>query len=128
EPLTAGRQAFLQAEPREQSRGIDDATPSAFVPNMGGEVAWLPDEANRDFVGNEFLLWLWYVLDAEADALALSDQSEATVMLARSLVLECPRGQTGRESIASEAPAKLPEAHRAVQAGKLPRKAGSEGP
>jgi hypothetical protein len=45
-------------------------------------------------------------------------------MLARSLVLECPRGQTGRESITSEGPAKLPEAHRAIQAGKLPRKAG----
>src|SRR5438105_4070222 len=43
---------------------------------------------------------------------------------ARSLVLECPRGQTGRESITSEGPAKLPEALRAIQAGKLPRKAG----
>src|SRR5947209_6142722 len=91
EPLTAGRQAFVQAEPRDQSRGVDDAAPSAFVPNMGGEVAWLPDEANRDFLGNEFLLWLWYLLDSESDTLTLSDQSEATVMLARSLVLECTR-------------------------------------
>ena len=124
EPLTAGRQAFLQAEPRDQSRSVDDASPSPFVPNMAGEVAWLPDEANRDFLGNEFLLWLWYVLQNESDTLKLADDSEATVMLARSLVLECPRGQTGRESITSEGPAQLPEAHRAIQAGKLPRKAG----
>src|SRR5207248_8303632 len=64
------------------------------------------------------------LLDSESDTVTLSDQSDATVMLARSLVLECPRGQTGRESITSEGPAKLPEALRAIQAGKLPRKAG----
>jgi hypothetical protein len=45
-------------------------------------------------------------------------------MLARTLVLECPLGQTGRESISSDGPAKLPEALRAIQAGKLPRKVG----
>jgi hypothetical protein len=45
-------------------------------------------------------------------------------MMARNLVLECPRGQTGRESISSDAPGRLPEARRAIQSGKLPRKAG----
>jgi hypothetical protein len=45
-------------------------------------------------------------------------------MLARNLVLECPRGQTGRETISSDAPSRLPEARRAIQSGKLPRKAG----
>ena len=45
-------------------------------------------------------------------------------MLARTLVLECPRGETGKESITSDGPTRLPEALRAVQAGKLPRKVG----
>ncbi len=121
----AGRQAFHQAEGRDQARNVDDASPSAFVPGSAvSEVAWLPDEANRDFLGNEFLLWLWYVLDSESDTLELADRSEATAMFARTLVLECPRGQTGRESILSAGPTRLPEARRAVQAGKLPRKAG----
>jgi hypothetical protein len=125
EPLNAGRQAFLLAELREQTRGIDDAGPAAFVPGSGKPVvAWVADETSRDFLGNEFLLWLWYVLDEESDTLKLSDDSEVTAMFARNLVLECPRGQTGRESITSDAPTKLPEARRAVQAGKLPRKAG----
>jgi hypothetical protein len=84
----------------------------------------VPDEASRDFLGNEFLLWLWYVLDAESDTVGLEDGSEVSVMLARTLVLECPRAQTGRESIQSDAPGRLPEARRAIQAGKLPRKAG----
>jgi len=125
ELLGAGMQAFLQAEARNQTRGVDDATLAAFVPGKPvSEVAWLPDEGNRDFLGNEFLLWLWYVVDNEADVLALADKSEVTVMFARTLVLECPRGQTGKESITSDGPASLPEAHRAIQAGKLPRKAG----
>ena len=121
----AGKQAYLQAEGRDQARNVDDAAPAVFVPGTAvSEVAWLPDEANRDFLGNEFLLWLWYVLDSESDTLELADKSEVTAMLARTLVLECPRGQTGKESIQSEGPARLPEARRAVQAGKLPRKAG----
>lgn len=125
EPLNAGRQAFLLAELREQSRGIDDAGPAAFVPGSGAPiVAWVPDETSRDFLGNEFLLWLWHVLDAESDTLSLSDNSEVTAMFARTLMLECPRGQTGRESITSDGPTRLPEARRAVQSGKLPRKAG----
>ncbi len=64
------------------------------------------------------------MLEAESDTLTLSDGSVATAMLARSLVLECPRGQTGRESIRSDSPPALPEARRALQAGKLPRQAG----
>lgn len=125
EMLSAGRQAFTQAETRSQSRNVDDASPAVFLPGVSAaEVAWIPDENNRDYLGNEFLLWLWYVLDAESDTLVLADKSEAAVMLTRTLVLECPRGQTGKESITSDGPTRLPEAMRAIQSGKLPRKVG----
>ena len=125
EPLGAGRQMFRLAEVRQQTRGVDDAGPAPFVPGLTpSEVAWLPDEANRDFLGNEYLLWLWYMLDADKDTLKLGDGSKAAVMLAKTLVLECPRGQTGRETITSDGPTRLPEARRAIQSGKLPRKVG----
>jgi hypothetical protein len=125
EPLTAGRQAFRLAEPRQQTRGVDDAAPSPFVPGSSpSEVAWLPDEASRDFLGNEFFLWLWFQLDGDADGIPLPDGSEVAVLLTRTLMLECPRGQTGRETIASDGPTRLPEARRAIQAGKLPRRLG----
>lgn len=125
EALHAGIQAFRLAEVREQTRGVDDAGVSPFVPGISpSELAWLPDETNRDFLGNEFLLWLWYLLDAETDTITLGDGSEVAAMLARTLSLECPRGLTGRESIQSDGPARLPEARRAIQAGKIPRKAG----
>lgn len=124
EPLSAGRQAFAIAEATGQARGVDDARPTVFVPSQDHSVAWTPDEGDRDFLGNEFLLWLWHHLHNESETIKLGDNSEVTAMLTRTLVLECPRGQTGRESISSEGPAKLPEALRAIQAGKLPRKAG----
>ena len=124
EPLGAGRQAFAQAEATGQARAVDDAAPTAFVPSQDHSVAWTPDENNRDFLGNEFVLWLWFTLENESDTIGLGDKSEVAVMLARTLVLECPRGQTGRESISSDGPTKLPEALRAIQAGKLPRKVG----
>src|ERR1700724_345270 len=69
-------------------------------------------------------MWLWYYLENESDTIPLADESEATVMLTRTLTLECPRGQTGKEQISSEGRPTLPEALRAVQAGKLPRKVG----
>jgi recombination associated protein RdgC len=125
EPLSAGRQAFLLAEARQQTRGVDDAEPSPFVPGLSGtQVAWVPDENSRDFLGNEFLLWLWFMLDSETDTITLSDGSQAAVMLTRTLVLECPRAQTGKETITSDGPTQLPEARRAIQAGKLPRRVG----
>jgi hypothetical protein len=125
ELLGAGRQAFNLAEATNQTRHVDDAKPTAFVHGAHtNAVAWLPDENNRDFLGNEFLLWLWHYLENESDTIKLSDDSEVALMIARSLTLECPRGQTGKESISSDGPAKLPEAHRALQAGKLPRKMG----
>jgi hypothetical protein len=70
------------------------------------------------------LLWLWFVTDTDTDTLKLADDSEVTIMLARSLTLECPRGQTGHETISHEGPTRLPEARRAIQSGKLPRKVG----
>jgi hypothetical protein len=124
EALGAGKQAFMIAEATNQTRAVDDTAPTVFVPSQTHSVAWTLDENNRDFLGNEFVLWLWFHVENESDVIPLSDKSDVAVMLARTLVLECPLGQTGRESISSDGPAKLPEALRAIQAGKLPRKVG----
>jgi hypothetical protein len=125
EAVTAGRLAYRLAELRKQTRNVDDAAPSVFVPGFSiAEVAWIPDEDSRDFLGNEFLLWLWYVLERDEGEIRLADDSVATVLLSRTLTLECPRGQTGHETISSEGPTRLPESRRAVRAGKLPRKMG----
>jgi hypothetical protein len=125
ECMTAGRRAYHLAELHTRTRQVDDSIASAFVPGVTPpSVAWIADESSRDFLGNEFLLWLWYHTDVVSDTIGLADKTEATVMLARSLTLECPRGMTGHETISSEGPTRLPEARRAIQSGKLPRKCG----
>jgi hypothetical protein len=129
ESLTAGRLADDQAAARGESTeedGEEAGTLSLFNEANGIQaVAWSnPDGAHKDFWGNEFLIWLWHTLQVDGDTIALADGSEATVMMAKTLMLDCPRGETGRDSLTNEGPTRMPEAFRALQAGKLPRKAG----
>ena len=125
ECVTAGRRAYHLAEVDTRTRLVEDSSPSAFVPGITpGDVAWIADDSSRDFIGNEFLMWLWYYTDVVSDTIKLADDSEVTLMLARTLNLECPRGVTGHETISHEGPTRLPEARRAIQSGKLPRKVG----
>jgi hypothetical protein len=126
EPITAGSLAYAQAETRGQERSVEDFGPVVFHGDDAySSVAWSDhDPSSRDFWGNEFLLWLWHTLQTDGDTLTLPDGSEATVMVAKTLTLDCPRGETGRDCLTNEGPTRLPEAFRALQAGKLPRKAG----
>jgi hypothetical protein len=127
EPITAGRLAFSQAQARGHLRVVEEAGPVGFLGESEARatVAWAAeDPSGPDFWGNEFLLWLWHTLQADGDTLVLPDGSEATVMLAKTLTLDCPRGETGRDNLTDEGPTRMPEAFRALQAGKLPRKAG----
>lgn len=132
EPLTAGAVARgLEldgpGEPRVESmilRGSPIA-PSTAPECEPPSVAWAGDDpTSLDYLGNEFLLWIWHALQNEGESVRLADNSEATVMLAKTLTLDCPRGETGRDQLTDDAPTRLPEAFRALQSGKLPRKAG----
>lgn len=124
--ITAGTLAAEWASANELLAAIDELVPSQFVTGMShADLAWLgSDLRNKDFLGNEFLVWLWWKLANETDTFTLPDQSEITVMMNKSLTLECPLGENGKESISAESPIHLPEAIRALQSGKLPRKSG----
>ena len=125
EAVTAGRRAYSLAELHQTTRNVDDCRLSLFIPDVTPEEAsWVADDSSRDFVGNEFLMWLWFNSEGESDTIKVADNSEITYMIARTLTLECPRGQTGHETISHEGPSRLPEAKRAIQSGKLPRKLG----
>jgi len=116
-PITAGELAA-----RINPRAADEAL-SLFVKGITpDDAAWVP--AGADFLGNEFLLWLWYVADCTGtDTLALPDGSEVVFMFSGGVKVEDPRGQTGHGTMNSESAVRLPEARAAVRAGKLPRKA-----
>ncbi|GIW80586.1 MAG: hypothetical protein KatS3mg105_2393 [Gemmatales bacterium] len=123
--LDAGSVAIRWAEEHSRSRALSDVRPAEFVPGRGDpEVWWANDPEVPNYLGNEFLLWLWYTIDAEEDTISLPDESEVTVMFVQTLTLECPRGQTGVETIRSDSPTSLPEARQAIRSGKLPRRAG----
>ncbi|GAC1467816.1 MAG: hypothetical protein NVSMB9_09820 [Isosphaeraceae bacterium] len=127
EPVSAGSLAQSLALARGEDQSGAPFGPIGFVGEDASysSVAWAGEDPTRpDFWGNEFLLWLWHTLQAEGDAIPLSDGSDVVVMVTKTLTLDCPRGETGRDCLTNEGPTRLPEAFRALQAGKLPRRAG----
>lgn len=126
--LHVGAGAIAQAWATEADRlaELNDLMPAAFAsePPFGSH-AWSNEHSQApNFLGNEFLMWLWWTLENKTDTIVLPDESEATVMLTKTLTLECPLGESGKETITSESPVKLPEALQAIRSGKLPRKTG----
>ncbi|HVP11969.1 MAG TPA: hypothetical protein VMV94_12380 [Phycisphaerae bacterium] len=129
EQITAGHLSYQWAEKKGADRRLESLRPAKFVEFPGanghGEVYWTAhDSSSRDFLGNEFLLWLWYTLWTEGDTIKLPDGTEAAVMFVKQLMLECPRAENGKELITCDGPTQLPESRRAIASGKLPRKAG----
>ncbi len=129
EPLTAGSLADSLAD-RGGGRpgGNPDTQRLSLIRESGGPecvFAWSDDSPSAmDYLGNEFMVWIWHTLQNDGDTIPLGDGSEVTVMLTKTLTLDCPRGETGRDQLTDDSPIRLPEAFRALQAGKLPRKAG----
>ena len=80
ECVTAGRRAYHLAEVGTRTRlgGRLRAQPRSCPASRPADVAWIADESSRDFIGNEFLLWLWYYTDVESDTIKLADDSEVT--------------------------------------------------
>ena len=129
EPMTAGFLGHAWARQQGISRSLENLKPAAFVDrensNGHADVYWTAhDAASRDYLGNEFLLWLWFTLSEKTDTIELPDNTEAAVVMVNQLTLECPLAETGKEVITCDGPTQLPESRRAIQSGKLPRKAG----
>jgi len=124
--MTASRRARNWATEAKRRKTLDQTIPSVFhTNNASAEISWWnQQEGNWDFLGNEFLLWLWWRWETVGDTIVLPDQSEVTGTFARTLSLQCPRDESGKETITAEGPTALPEAMQAIRSGKLPRKAG----
>src|SRR5579862_1313390 len=65
-PLTAGTLAQHILQPLSRRRDYEDLRPTRFVPGNGGEgefpeYPWTAKGPQpKDFLGNEFLVWLWH--------------------------------------------------------------------
>jgi len=144
-PLTAGTMAGQILRDRGRGRDYEDLKPSRFTAPpatpQDGEEAGDPRDPNepavpwcfhgtdaKDFLGNEFILWLWWQLDRGQGVIPVTrsdgGRAEVAMALEKSLDLDCAWSITGRTSLRSETPTRLPEARDALAEGKWPRKAG----
>jgi hypothetical protein len=124
-PISAGSLAQRILEPRGKRRDYEDFRPTRFVQGPEGETQF-PDypwvakgPEPKDFLGNEFLLWLWHETEANGGEVA-----DVSLLIDRSLDLDCAYGMTGKDSLRGTCPHRMPEARDALRSGKLPRKAG----
>ncbi|HRK29467.1 MAG TPA: hypothetical protein PLD59_00200 [Tepidisphaeraceae bacterium] len=127
--VSAGALALRLLEPRGRRRDLEDARPSRFVFGPEGEsqtpdYPWTAKLAeSRDFLGNEFLTWLWHEVDRRDGYVGTAD-GDAAVMFDRSLDLECAYGESGKVGLKSIGPTRMSEATAALRSGKVPRKSG----
>ncbi|MBL9148993.1 MAG: hypothetical protein JNM94_09905 [Phycisphaerae bacterium] len=88
------------------------------------EVPWAQAGGEpNDFLGNLFLLWLWWHYDEHEGVVEAGDITVA-LAIEKSLDMECAWGVTGAQALRGDAPTKLIEATKALQSGKWPRKMG----
>lgn len=129
QPLSAGALALKQLQTHGHRRDYEDFRPTRFVLTDGGESQY-PDypwvakgPQPKDFLGNEFLLWLWHEADRNDGAIK-TDAVEITIFIDKLLDLDCAYGQTGRDSLRGAGPSRMPEALDALRTAKIPRKMG----
>ncbi len=128
-PLSAGSLAMQLLEPKGKRRDYEDLRPTRFVPGPEGEGQWpeypwvLKGPEPKDFLGNEFLLWLWHEAEAKDGAIK-TDAGEVTILFEKSLDMDCAYGQSGKDALRATGPTHMPEARDALRTGKLPRKSG----
>ncbi len=130
EPLTSGSIAARLLEPRGRKRDYEDVKPTRFVIGPEGDSIF-PDypwtakgPEPKDFLGNEFLLWLWHEADNRKGVIETEESGDVTIYIDRSLDLDCAYGQTGRDGLRGDGPSRMPEARDGLRSGKMPRKAG----
>ena len=153
EPVTPGSLAGQLLRTAGKGRDYEDLRPSGFTkpPNVAhdddesgkanaGSIPPIPwTEASvdlKDFLGNEFLIWLWWVTEAaegsvDVPAGILSGVGaeagaggEVSVVIDKALDMDCAWGMNGKQTLRGPGPTRMPEAGEALIGGKWPRKAG----
>ncbi len=109
----------LSSAPPEIELAREDGTrASADRP----ELPWTATEP-QDFLGNLFLFWLWWHCDTQEGLVETAD-GDVSIVIDKTLDLECAWGLSGRTGMRGDAPTRRAETARAVQLGKWPRKIG----
>jgi hypothetical protein len=128
-PAGSGEAAARWASEAGESRAFDDCHLSHFVtpPDMGDTetpASKLDAARSRDYLGTEFLTWLWYTSHVESPSIATPAGQTITVLFEKGLQMTCAFGLTGTTTISADGPTHLAEATVSLAEGKLPVRAG----
>ena len=108
----------------KNSRALENLPPCHLVRPPSEYAAGDVGAFDLNFLGKEFLTWLWYQTDADEEPLKVHQSDEVTVMIDRMIKLKCDFGISGVDVITADGPANLPEAKAALSVGKQPTKMG----
>ncbi len=138
-----------------KGRDYEDLRPSAFTapppgatdvhddaPTSGGGnyiegpqdintplVPWIVKSVDlKDFLGNEFLFWLWWLSETKEGTLNATDEHgnkhEVFIAIDKALDMDCAWDAGGKQTLRAAGPTRLIEAGDALATGKWPRKLG----
>jgi recombination associated protein RdgC len=74
--------------------------------------------AEKRFIGQEFLTWLWWKSEERGGSVALPDQGDITVVFEKHLLLEYGEGESSEKCICSGLQSELKEARTGLVMGK----------
>jgi recombination associated protein RdgC len=126
EPIDAERLASRILERARRARVLESLTPFTLVkpPDHAADLPANVPGSDLNFLGKEFLTWLWYQTDRDDSALAVRGGDALTLMIDRTMRLKCDFGLTGSDVITADSPTLLPEARAALRVGKQLTRAG----
>ncbi|MEO0515096.1 MAG: hypothetical protein AAF086_07360 [Planctomycetota bacterium] len=139
--LSAGVLAGNLIKAQGKARDYEDLQPSAFTSppdaprprddddspanNTLPVLPWIAKSVDlKDYLGNEFLMWLWWHGEKNRDTPTIKTEAagEVFVALDKALDMDCAWDLTGKQTLRGDNPTKLPEAADALVTGKWPRK------
>ena len=131
EPRSSGSLALDLIAPRGQMRSFEDALPDSLGHAPAGgvegrpEVPWATGGPEpKDFLGNVFLLWLWWRFENGEGLIDRPDRRSIAITIDRSIESECAWGMTGRQLLTGDGPTSWPESRIATRNGKWSRRMG----
>ncbi len=131
--ISAGASAGFVLDKAGRTRDFEDLMPSpltAAPPEVEEgqsrpEVPWVVRAVNlKDFVGNEFLLWLWHALSTTDGSFQIDDRTTLQIAVDQVMDQQCAWDARGKMGLRAHGPLRLPEAGEALKHGKWPRKVG----
>lgn len=126
-PVSSGELAGRWAAHAGEARAFDDCKPAYFVQppdGAAGDDDFENEGRGKDFLGTEWLVWLWYTSQIENPQITTALGQSVTVLFEKSLQLECAFGITGKLAVQADDPTRLPEATVALAEGKRPIRVG----